>query len=229
MTASAQPIAARRSPFSAEVSYILPMAAFLLFTAIQGQFPQSLPIVYPIKTIAAAALLIICWPAYTKIDLRFWWVGAVAGVVGVVEWIALEKGLLHIGYPRMHADVFNPMKEIANPTARVAFIVFRWAGPTLVVPLMEERFWRDYLWRSIIAPNDFKLAAIGEWDFKAFAMVTLFFASVHLQWITAIVWGAMIAWVLIRTRSLGACIVMHAVTNFLLGAYVLWTHDWYFW
>ena len=29
--------------------------------------------------------------------------------------------------------------------------------------------------------------------------------------------------------KLGACIIAHAVTNFLLGAYVLWTRDWYFW
>jgi hypothetical protein len=34
---------------------------------------------------------------------------------------------------------------------------------------------------------------------------------------------------------LGACIIMHGVTNFLLGAYVLYSHfrlgrdEWYFW
>jgi hypothetical protein len=34
---------------------------------------------------------------------------------------------------------------------------------------------------------------------------------------------------LLKTRSLGPCIIAHGVTNFLLGAYVLWRHDWYFW
>jgi len=52
---------------------------------------------------------------------------------------------------------------------------------------------------------------------------------VNVQLVTAFVWGVMIALLLWRTKSLGACIVMHGVTNFLLGAYVLWTHDWYFW
>jgi hypothetical protein len=52
---------------------------------------------------------------------------------------------------------------------------------------------------------------------------------VHVQWLTAIVWGLMVALLLVRTRSLGACIIAHAVTNLLLGAYVLWTGDWSFW
>jgi CAAX prenyl protease-like protein len=143
----------------------------------------------------------------------------------------MEKGLLHLwpNYPRVGATVFDPFAEIANPTLRVIFFVFRWLGPTLVVPVMEELFWRDYLWRTLIAPNDFKLARVGEWDTKAFWLVPVFFASVHVQWATAFVWAVMIGLLLLRTRSLGACIVMHAVTNFLLGAYVLWTHDWYFW
>ena len=47
--------------------------------------------------------------------------------------------------------------------------------------------------------------------------------------IPAIVWGLLIAVLLVRTRSLGACIVAHAVTNFLLGAYVLYTREWFFW
>jgi hypothetical protein len=46
---------------------------------------------------------------------------------------------------------------------------------------------------------------------------------------TAIVWGLMVGGLLMLTRSLGACILMHAVTNFLLGWYVLKTGDWYFW
>ena len=40
---------------------------------------------------------------------------------------------------------------------------------------------------------------------------------------------AFVAWLLIRTRSLGACIVAHAVTNLLLGIYVLVYRDWGLW
>jgi hypothetical protein len=37
--------------------------------------------------------------------------------------------------------------------------------------------------------------------------------------------GALLAW----TRSLGACIIAHAVTNLLLAIYVLKFHAWSFW
>ena len=99
----------------------------------------------------------------------------------------------------------------------------------LLVPFMEEFFWRDFLWRRIASPNDFRLAGVGEWDRNAFWLVPVFFATVHTQMLTAFVWGLMIGCLLLRTKSLGACIVMHGVTNFLLGAYVLATGDWYFW
>jgi hypothetical protein len=46
---------------------------------------------------------------------------------------------------------------------------------------------------------------------------------------TAIGWGLMIAALLVYTRSLGACIIAHGVTNLLLGGYVLYTKSWYFW
>ena len=87
--------------------------------------------------------------------------------------------------------------------------------------------WR--VWRTIIAPNDFKLAQVGEWDWKALVIVSLIFSMVHIQWPSAIAWGMLIGLLLAFTRSLGACIIAHGVTNFLLGLYVLKTQAWEFW
>ena len=134
-----------------------------------------------------------------------------------------------IGINGVPTDSFNPFNEIHNLTLCWTFIILRWACAALVVPPMEELFWRDFLWREVQAPNDFKLASVGEWDWKALLIVSAAFSTVHIQWITAFVWGLMIGLLLVRTKSLGACILAHGVTNFLLGAYVLWTHDWYFW
>jgi CAAX prenyl protease-like protein len=100
----------------------------------------------------------------------------------------------------------------------------------LVVPVMEELFWRDFLWRSLLAPNDFKLAGVGEWDWKAYLIVSGAFALVHGNWwLTAIVWGLMVGALLVYTKSLGACILAHATTNLLLAVYVLYTRQWHFW
>jgi CAAX prenyl protease-like protein len=94
---------------------------------------------------------------------------------------------------------------------------------------MEELFWRDYLWRQILSPNDFKLAAVGTPNWTAILIVSAAFSFVHVQMLTAFVWGMMVASLLVYTRSLGACIIMHGVTNLLLGGYVLWTKQWAWW
>jgi CAAX prenyl protease-like protein len=153
------------------------------------------------------------------------------GVLGIVQWVGMEKLLLYIAphYPRPEVEPYNPFLAIASPAWRWSFIAVRLASATLLVPVMEELFWRDFAWRTLIAPVDFKLADVGEVDWKAILIVSLIFASVHVQWITALVWGIIIAGLLVLTRSLGACIIMHAVTNLLLGLYVLKTGDWYFW
>ena len=216
---------------SADVAYITPMAAFLALTQVGVSWPSLFAASYVTKTVLTAALLIAMRRHYTKIRWDLAWLGVLVGIIGVVQWVGMEKILLHFfpHYPRLGGEVYDPMRQIASPALRWSFVAIRLAGAVLVVPFMEELFWRDYLWRSILAPNDFKLAQVGEWDWKAFLIVTLLFASVHIQWMTAIVWGAMIGALLVRTRSLGACIIAHGVTNLLLGLYVLYTGDWYFW
>jgi CAAX prenyl protease-like protein len=214
-----------------EAAYILPMAVFLAFTFAAGHWPAFFPWSYILKTLAAGVLLIVLRKHYTKISWNYAWLGVIVGIIGIVQWVGMEKLLLHFWptYPRPSADVFNPYTDISSPALLWAFLPFRLLGPVIVVPFMEELFWRDFLWRTVAAPNDFKIFSIGGWDRLSFIIVTLAFASVHIQWLTAIVWGAMIALLLLRTRSLGACIIAHGVTNLLLGIYVLCTHDWAFW
>jgi CAAX prenyl protease-like protein len=128
------------------------------------------------------------------------------------------------------SKVFYPKAHFATPAGFWSFVAVRLIGAVLVVPVMEELFWRDFLWRQVIAPNDFKLADVGEWDWKAFLAVSGLFAVVHGNWwLTSIVWAMLAGLLLVMTRSLGACILMHATTNLLLGVYVLRWQDWSFW
>ena len=225
----------------ADVAYILPMAVFMAFTWAGVQWPAIFPIAYASKTAVVAILLIALWPNYTKIRWTHLGLGFLVGVVGVVQWVGMERLLISqpwLSWTRMISNVkheaFHPYDHL-NGGWLLAFFIVRVAGPTLVVPFMEERFWRDFLWRSIASPNDFKLQEIGEYDTTAFWTVPLVFAAVHVQWMTAIVWALMVGWLLWKTRSLGACIVAHATTNFLLGTYVLisWygfgRDQWFFW
>jgi CAAX prenyl protease-like protein len=214
-----------------DVAYFLPMAVFLAFIWVAGRWPQLYVPAYVARAVIVAVLLILFWRHYTKVRWNHWWLGVIVGVVGIFQWIGMQLWLQnHFEFFAPAKDVFDPTKAFGSPATMWAFIAVRVAGAVLVVSVMEELFWRDFLWRSIIAPNDFKLAAVGEWDWKAFAAVSLAFATVHGNWwLTAIVWAVMVAALLVYTKSLGACIIAHAVTNLLLAVYVLKYHDWAFW
>lgn len=219
------------SRLSDDWAYALPMAVFLWFTFMGGTWPALFPLSYVFKAVVAAALLIWLWPRFTRVRWDYWWLGLLLGVVGIFQWVGMQLWLQNtFDWFKPKPDAFDPFAQGWSPGVTWAFIAVRVAGATLVVPVMEELFWRDYLWRRIAAPNDFKLAAVGEWDRVAFLVVPLVFATVHGNWWpTAIVWGLMIGALLAYTKSLGACIVMHATTNALLAAYVLHTGDWAFW
>ena len=230
---------------SAAWAYVLPMAVFLGFTFLAGQYKSLYPLSYVLKTFIVAVLLFVCWRYYTRVRWTHLGLGLAVGVVGLIQWVGMEKLLMAAGpslaWTRMTADIrgeaFKPFEYFANMPGVVmwAFVAVRWMGATLVVPVMEELFWRDFLWRSIASPNDYRLQRVGEYDRFAFWGVPVAFAFVHVQWLTAVVWALLIAWLLWRTKSIGACIVAHATTNFLLGAYVLiaWygfgRDEWFFW
>lgn len=215
-----------------DFAYILPMGLFMGFTWVGGTWPSLYPISYVMKVVLVALALVLMWRHYTKISWRYWQLGFVVGVIGIFQWIGMQLWLQnHVEFFAPPKDPFNPMQTFGESGAMLyGFLAFRLIGAVLVVPVMEELFWRDYLWRQILAPNDFKLAEVGERSWASLLIVSGVFAFVHGNWwLTSIVWALMIGGLLIYTKSIGACIIAHAVTNLLLAVYVLWYRDWAFW
>ena len=227
----------KTQPVRDDLAYILPMAVFLGFVWIGTKGTETdigntwYPWAYVARTFIVASLLAYFWRSYTRINWDYWYVGVGVGILGIVQWIGMQLWLQqHFEFFKPSDKIFNPDQFFKDPTWRWAFFIVRLIGAVLVVPVMEELFWRDFAWRSIIAPNDFKLAAVGEWDLKAFLVVPAIFALVHGNWwLTSIVWALMIGWLLVYTKSLGACIIAHATTNLLLGAWVLYSRQWSLW
>jgi CAAX prenyl protease-like protein len=208
-------------------AYVLPMATFLGFTWVGGEWPGLYPASYVVKTFVVAAVLVFCWRRYTPIRWTHLWLGALVGALVFLQWVGMET--LLPDYPRPERTPFDPVAHFGQGWSLWAFVAVRWAGATLLVPVMEELFWRDFLWRWVIDPA-FTRVEVGRWSLKAFLVVAVVFGvGVHSEWLTAIVCGLIYGGLLAYTRSLGACIVAHAVTNGLLGGYVLLTREWHFW
>jgi uncharacterized protein len=233
-----------------DVAYYLPMVLFLALTWVGGTWQPLYPASYLTKTIVVAAVLAVLWHRYTPIRWNGLWLGVIVGCIGIVQWVGMQLwlqdawpslveglGFIPEGPRAWIATHFQPPEEVFDPTlvfgsagALIAWYAVRIAGAVLVVPVMEELFWRDWAWRTAIDFDNFKRAEVGEWRLRAYLIVTFAFALVHGNWwLTSIVWAAMIGLLLVYTRSIGACIVAHAVTNLLLAVYVLRTGDWAFW
>ena len=108
-------------------------------------------------------------------------------------------------------------------------LVFRTLRAVIIVPIVEELFWRGWLLRWLVK-NDFQQVPIGAYTPSAVIITALLFASEHgPYWEVGLIAGLIYNLWVIRTRSLADCIVAHAVTNGVLCAYVLATGKWEYW
>ncbi|MCI0460997.1 MAG: CAAX prenyl protease-related protein [Gemmataceae bacterium] len=216
------------------LAYCLPFALFILLGLVESWEPLRpyYPWIYSLKIgIVAGAWwwLRTSYPGPSGARLAL---GALVGIVGVVLWIGLSRLNLESALPgwlQLGKRVgYNPFETIASPVGQGAFIVIRLIGLALVVPLVEEVFWRGFLLRYLIREN-FATVPIGTYTPGSFAVVTLLFAAAHPELLAALVWGAAINGLLYHTKNLWACVVAHAVTNLLLGLYVLTLGAWELW
>ena len=204
------------------VPYVLPFAVFLLLTELARWLPDSVLWLYPLKTVAAGALLVWFWRTYEEINWEFSWLAIATGIAVFVLWVPLYGGYLLLNEP----TIINPY-ELAGKWA-IPWISIRFVGSTIVVPIMEELFWRSFLLRYLIQ-SDFRQLPLGTFTWSSFIISTALFGAEHNQWFAGIVAGALYTLLLYQSRSLSSCILAHAVTNLLLGVYVLATEEWQYW
>ncbi len=110
----------------------------------------------------------------------------------------------------------------------IAFVAVRLLGLVVLVPLIEELFWRSFLMRWVI-DQDFARVPIGRVTPLAAGVTSVAFGLAHPEWLPGLITGLAWAWLVWRTKSLSACVVSHAVANLALGLYVIATGDWKYW
>ena len=79
--------------------------------------------------------------------------------------------------------------------------------------------------------EDFNNVPIGTFQWRSFLIVALAFMLVHqtADWPAAFLCGIAYNLVAVRTGSLSACVLAHAITNLGLGIYIMSTRQWGFW
>jgi len=219
----------------------LPFALFMAFIAINESIllaarwhwlalPETaLYYLYPVKTVAVAALLYRYRSNYPELRPKDLLKGGttaavcLAGLATCLIWVSIDATFSVTGAPAG----FNPALLPEGPV-RLLMTVTRVAGAVAVVPLMEELFWRSFLLRYLI-DADFEAVPMGRFTWASFLATTVLFGLEHHLLLAGMVAGAIYNVILYKTRSLAQCVLAHAVTNLALACYVLYTGKWYFW
>jgi len=203
--------------------YLLPFAVFTVITYLGPLLGMSAVYAYPLKTVLVAACLIHFKKDYRReIRIEFKPEAVLSGALVFALWV-LSENL----YPHNGVSVFSSWGHTGGAAAAV-LISFRLAGAVLVVPLMEELFWRSFALRFLIS-TDFRSVPLESFTWFSFIAVSLAFGFEHHRWLPGILAGLIYALLLYRSKNLFSPILSHAVTNLLLGIYVLITRQWSFW
>ena len=218
--------------------YVLPLVVFGSFLAVEGYWPQAKWWIYPAKTLATGACLWWLRREFGNLSWRWSWWGIVIGVVVVVQWVGMEeifRARWH--YPPLplvggegtwHAG-FNP--EEAFGGRNVSFWIWigiRMTGAVIVVPIMEELFWRGFLLRFFESRfRYFERVKLGEFGWYACLAVAGLFALVHSWYISAFVCALFYNWLMHKTKSMLVCVVAHGLTNLLMWIYILYSSAWW--
>ena len=209
--------------------YVAPFVLFLLLTEPARYFPTLVPLLYVVKTLLVAAALWFFRHQYKKdyaprLSFGEFILAICCGLLVLVLWIVPEG----IFYQFAPGDGFNPYAMTTSKTAAIALIAVRLAGAALVVPVMEELFWRSFLMRYLI-DVDFRVVAIGAYSALSFFGTAVLFGLEHHRIIVGIIAGLLYGLLLLRQKKLQGVTVAHAVTNLGLGVYVISTGSWAFW
>ena len=210
------------------IDYWIPMVAFGLLTLAEGYVPAAwFPIAYMFKALIVTACLLI-WRrplAEIKPDRRLVLPSILLGIGVFAAWIAIDK---FVDYPHLGTRTAYDPTQLHGTWLYGSFLTVRFFGLAIMVPVMEEIFWRSFLLRYLTR-TDFHRLPVGTFSASALGIMVAASAISHPEWLVAIMASLSYAFWIRRSRSLFAAILAHAVTNGALGAYVLTTHEWHYW
>jgi CAAX prenyl protease-like protein len=214
----------RTSPI---LSRVIPFAAFAALTMLQGRFGDASQYwIYALKTVIGAWLILLVRPYVKEMKWKLSWEAIIAGVAVFVAWVGLD-GL----YPMFaeRSESFDPNRTYGTGSAlALIYIGARILGSSLVVPVLEEVFYRSFLYRYLIQ-SQFLQIPLGRLDLKAFLIAGVIFGVGHYEWLPGILCAFVYQGLVCRKDRLGDAITAHAITNFLLALWVVFRPAYYFW
>lgn len=183
---------------------------------------------YALRLSGSALLVFYFWHAYAELKLlkklnpKTVTFSIFIGLIVFTLWINLYQNWMVMG----GGNGFIPINNDGH--INVLMVVMRIMGAALVVPIIEELFWRSFIMRWIDQIHFLTLSPIMV-SFKAILISSILFASEHSFWFAGLLAGFIYAYLYIQTQNLWYSIIAHGVTNLALGIWVVQTRQWQYW
>ena len=212
--------------------YVLPFVVFLVFLALQRFVPLAPAIEGPLRLAVLAGVLWFFSRHVVELHSHHLIVSACIGIAVFVVWVLPDELFPHYRQHWLFQNNLTGSLQSSLPgEARLDPLVlaYRCIRTVVFVPVIEELFWRAWLMRWLISSR-FDGVRLGAYTIQSFWITAVLFATEHgPYWDVGLVAGIVYNWWMVRTRSLGDCILAHAVTNACLCGYVIATHRWEYW
>jgi uncharacterized protein len=236
---------------SLTLAHVVPFVGFMIFMIvlqvvgglIEWKHPNApwwrqdpAQFVYPIQTLVTAGLLAYYWKYFTfNWSLKWSLIGVIFGAVGIGFWLlpttlydywgltGKTEGLLKTLGVAERKEGFNP-GIFEQPVAYWTSLILRFFRAAVIVALVEEIFWRGFLMRFVCDwEGNYWKQPFGRAHWKSFLIVTGLFMFAHapIDWAGALIYGSLTYLLCVWSKSLGACVIMHAVANLLMGIYAM--------
>ena len=237
---SQAPFLAARRPVDTNLAYCLPFVLFAVLFAgvplLKDRFPDDAPIwlrepaflIYPLQTVVVGAALLYFRREYKlpRLTVTTAVLGLAAAAAVLVVWLA---PFYVFGQPA-RLEGFNPNELATNPAFYWSTLGLRFLRLVVVVPIMEELFWRGWLMRRLVE-EDVDEVPLGTFTWLSFIGVALLFGLAHwpADFWPAVVTGLLWNGLMVRMKNVTCCILSHAAINLALGLWIMGTGQWGYW
>ena len=193
---------------------IFPFIVFML-AGLLAQTLFTVPeLVYPFRMGFVALVTFLFWPALKALDWRISPLSILAGAAIGVGWILVAPDA---------SDDSLALKAAVDglaPALMVGWIVCRVLGSSLVVPVVEELFFRGYLFRLMDRE-------CMPWRVLALIVSSALFGALHGRWWEATLAGAVYALLMVRAGRVADAIAAHATSNVIIAGSAAATGAWW--
>jgi exosortase E/protease (VPEID-CTERM system) len=207
---------------NATAAYLMPLLAILAAGMIAHALSAGFELLYPLRLVAAVAVLWVYRKSYATLDRNFSWRAPVTGVAIAGIWFLFAHFLIP---PSPRPDALG----VLPAPLRVAWITARVLAATLTVPIAEELAYRGYLLRRLV-DRDFQSVKFATIRWPALAVCAAAFGVMHgAMWLPAMLAGLAYGALNIKTGRIADAVIAHATTNALVTAAVLMFDQWQLW